>query len=754
MGKTDFAFTIVIMVTILGVMVIVFSDDGEGATVESVYNETNVYWNDFSGNQKFTHTKDDYIVTAFCNDDNDVMIAYRKPGGSWNYSEVCAFDFAGATAWKLGGIINTDNNSLVLMAGGYISSYYHVYYFTKFGGADWDEWDPLLFLYQASISFYIGDHAINDTGIILGMCRKSGSNWWTYRIFDFEAYTLSGTNPGLSWEAGAGSSTGFQIEANHTGKFWISWKDTDNIFYVMDFEKDLSQVAFHIDSKYQMQTFAFLDNGVCVAAGGYDYSTTDFPEYYHQEVPGDPFLAHRLDPISARTWNINYQIVVRIGSTVPVIVAYSETDEKLYTFAAEWDASEVDWQNSRYDTGISSTDEYFPHGASNSLWPSHETSGINWTRLEDGWAIIAENDENDPDEFMLINDGMSWTGNLEEPENQPPEFTNEIPINGSSGIQKQPWCHVTINDPEGDTFNVTWEENSTGSWVVRQQNLSVTNGTFWWQFTQATEYSVRYYWKVSANDSAANNTTIYHFDLLANPPPVGSLLFPLNGSSGITLTPTCRISVSDPNGDPMNISWLEDTTGPWVERHADTGVSNGGQIFSFTQFSSYLITYYWRINLTDGTSNVTYIYHFTTGANNPPSILNPIPINGSSGVSLSPVCYVTVGDHENMNISWFEWDGSIWTHQQTNTSVPSGTYGWLFSNASSNSTEYWWMANVTDGSINVSKMYYFTTLSPPGEEEEEEILDWTLNLTMVFMIIVVTVAGAGAVIMISRGMND
>lgn len=62
----------------------------------------------------------------------------------------------------------------------------------------------------------------------------------------------------------------------------------------------------------------------------------------------------------------------------------------------------------------------------------------------------------------------------------------------------------------------------------------------------------------------------------------------------------------------MDISWLENTTGSWIERHADTDVSDGVQSFSFTQFDTLNKTYYWRLNITDDEFNVTYIFHFTT----------------------------------------------------------------------------------------------------------------------------------------------
>lgn len=745
MGKTNFTFAIVIMVTILGVFFMFAMEDVEGAIVQSTFNETSSAWPNYQNSDNGVHTKDDYFVIPYVSSDDEIWIAVKDNGGGGSWEHYVVDD--SSVGYSMGGLVNTQNNSLVMLydfTGGGVRVKMH------FPAYDWDVWVD--WVIDGSPDKYLSDIEVNNTDRICIMTTETGYPYKIrYWVLDFENLTVEvGGSAGSVIGLGRMTTKFYsvQVVANMTGIFHFYWRQNDNVCHWWDLDESITERTFG-SASYYLDEIVCLENDIYI--GGGHVSGTGRPIIYYQASPEAAFTLVTIEVALRSYENGGMSLSTSQDSLSVTVISYCNTDERLTKWRAAWDASAGTWQASQTDTGVSDPDDITCYGHFGSLWPIHPSSGIRWTLPQTGWAVLGRDENGATDALDMIHDNPDWTADLT---NQPPEFTNEIPINGSSGIQKQPWCYVTINDPGGDTMNVTWEENSTGSWIVRQQNLSVTNGTFWWQFAQATEYSVRYYWKVSANDSAANNTTIYHFDLLANPPPVGSLIFPLNESSGITLIPTCRISVSDPDGDSMNISWLENTTTSWVERHKDTSVSDGAQLFSFLQFSSYVTTYYWRINLTDGTSNVTYIYHFTTGANNPPSILNPIPINGSSGVSLSPVCYVTVGDHENMNISWFEWDGSIWTHQQTNTSVPSGTYGWLFSNASSNSTEYWWMANVTDGSINVSKMYYFTTVSPPNGEEEEEILDWTLNLTVVFMIIVVTVGGAGAVIMISRGMND
>jgi len=192
-----------------------------------------------------------------------------------------------------------------------------------------------------------------------------------------------------------------------------------------------------------------------------------------------------------------------------------------------------------------------------------------------------------------------------------------------------------------------------------------------------------------------------------------------------------------------------------VERHLDSGVPDGEYTFQFTQFSGYLTTYYWRIELTDGTDTVVYIFHFTTLGNMAPTIAFPSPGNGSTGNSASPTTSITVGDLDVMTVDWLEWTGTAWILAQRSGGLSSGTYDWIYLNATIANATYYWAVNATDGSLNTTRIYHFTigSVSPPVTDEG---LDWweTIDLGMVWtlflLIIVMIVAGLGAVIRYSR----
>lgn len=64
-------------------------------------------------------------------------------------------------------------------------------------------------------------------------------------------------------------------------------------------------------------------------------------------------------------------------------------------------------------------------------------------------------------------------------------------------------------------MTLSWYENSTGSYVLRQTNSSCANGTYRWTDAQATAYNTNYYWKVYCNDGTVNVSSWYSFTTYA-----------------------------------------------------------------------------------------------------------------------------------------------------------------------------------------------------------------------------------------------
>jgi len=73
-------------------------------------------------------------------------------------------------------------------------------------------------------------------------------------------------------------------------------------------------------------------------------------------------------------------------------------------------------------------------------------------------------------------------------------------------------CQIWANDSDGDTLTVYWYENTTGDWVLRNTNSSVSaNYIVSYAFAEFSNYSTMYWWKVAVNDSTWNTTAVYYF---------------------------------------------------------------------------------------------------------------------------------------------------------------------------------------------------------------------------------------------------
>jgi hypothetical protein len=95
--------------------------------------------------------------------------------------------------------------------------------------------------------------------------------------------------------------------------------------------------------------------------------------------------------------------------------------------------------------------------------------------------------------------------------NTAPAIEVITPANESTGVSLQPTCSIWANDTDGDTLTVYWYENTTGDWLLRNTNSSISaNSTVNYTFTQFRNYSITYYWKVAVNDGKDNVSAVYH----------------------------------------------------------------------------------------------------------------------------------------------------------------------------------------------------------------------------------------------------
>jgi len=99
-----------------------------------------------------------------------------------------------------------------------------------------------------------------------------------------------------------------------------------------------------------------------------------------------------------------------------------------------------------------------------------------------------------------------------------------------------------------------------------------------------------------------------------NNDPVISDPVPADESTGVTIAPVLNITVSDLDGDNMNITWRSNSSGSWVAFGTNNSVGNGTYHQTMSNASVNGMWWYWKVNVTDGTNSVeSSVFSFYTG---------------------------------------------------------------------------------------------------------------------------------------------
>jgi hypothetical protein len=190
------------------------------------------------------------------------------------------------------------------------------------------------------------------------------------------------------------------------------------------------------------------------------------------------------------------------------------------------------------------------------------------------------------------------------------------PENQTVNLNKQPKCRIWANDSDGGTLTVNFYENSTGSWIKRQTNLTV-NSAVQWNYSQASNPGTRYYWRATVSDGLSNISKTYWFTTKETTDhiPTTCVIAPKNQTVNINYKPTCKIWANDSAGGPLTINWYENSTGSWVRRQKNTSAANTVVQWNYTQAVTKLKCYWWKVTIDDNTTNVSETYYFTTRDN-------------------------------------------------------------------------------------------------------------------------------------------
>jgi len=292
---------------------------------------------------------------------------------------------------------------------------------------------------------------------------------------------------------------------------------------------------------------------------------------------------------------------------------------------------------------------------------------------------------------------------------------NEYPANNSINIGLNVTCHIKINDEDEDLMTIHWFENSTGPWVLRQTNSSVPDGTYYWNYQQARDYSTTYYWMVIVNDSMHNTAAIFQFTTIPNQPLTMSNPNPSNRSIDVSIaTPYWYITLNDPEDDTIN--WTIETS-PNIGNALGTNDISGQKSCPISGLQ-YITNYTVYVNASDAKSGISVneTFWFITAEQGAPTISNEYPPNRNTQTELQPICHVDVQDMEgdNLTIYWYEHSTGSWVLRKTDENITANsTIYWSFSQADQYSTVCYWRVVVNDSTVNTTATYYFTTKPQP-----------------------------------------
>jgi len=418
---------------------------------------------------------------------------------------------------------------------------------------------------------------------------------------------------------------------------------------------------YDLSTELTAEAWAYRDSGdsssfVRFFTEGPDWSDNDWCLYWRTSDDNVRFVINDNDYSEGGTFTYS-------ATWFHVAVTYDAGDAYLYRNGSE----DADWSG-QYANSINNNENLLTIGNQNG-------GGRGWNGKIDevrisninrsaSWLSTSFNTMNAPDTFLSRGDEENVTNT----------FVEDI---DPYTITYKPYM-LTASAPSGLDNVILWYRYSTdnmswGNWVQNetdsvspwQWNFNFSNGTGYYEF-----YSIGNKSGLPDEIPPGSADAICYFNQTINTDPSIDVVYPLNGSSSISLQPTCRLYANDSDGDTLTVRWYENTTGSFVLRNTNTSVTADSLLsYTFSQFDAYFTMYWWRISINDsngGWANATY--HFTTRTVN--TVVDTIY---PYAISVSPFSLTATGDDSLDNVTlWYRYsnDNDSWS-----SSGPSVNFG-------------------------------------------------------------------------------
>lgn len=361
------------------------------------------------------------------------------------------------------------------------------------------------------------------------------------------------------------------------------------------------------------------------------------------------------------------------------------------------------------------------------IWVNATDSGTgNWTN--ETFLFTTE------DQFTFTAISTKSFGAKHETIGTTPSIESIFPTNTSSEAEMYLLLTVTVNEPQGDRFNITWKTNVTGPWTILQFNSSCSNGTYTYRATFANESNTEYWWRLEINDTTGRwvnesyyfTTDNYDWGDWSEVWEFNYSCCAPNSFTASTYNET-TINLSWVNCDSSDTAILVRNATNWP--HYPTSVTNGTQLDNTTNITyndtglKSATTYYYSIfgyNLTENEYSVVYNSASNT-TQGELGIHNPFPGNLSTGNTRPPSNISARVNGTNIDV-WIyfynmtPYPNDVWTELYSWSGLSTSRVEVLGLSSANGTTEFiWggtqynWSVNVTDGSSWLNRTYYYNT---------------------------------------------
>ncbi len=335
--------------------------------------------------------------------------------------------------------------------------------------------------------------------------------------------------------------------------------------------------------------------------------------------------------------------------------------------------------------GVRDNQDAFPYDSAASKDSDHDGHpdewNVNWNPQTKTTNLTIDAFPYDPTEWK-DSDGDGVGDNVDALPNTPTEWKDSDHDGIGDNSDAFPYDPAASKDSDHDGYPDEWNTGWTPS-ANKTCNISnlVSNTTYTWtvRVNDGLHWTNRSY---TFTTQPAPSTQIDDMPLMFNP-------VPLDGSRGVPVTTSSlSIVIENPVGKLFN--WTLSSSYLNAENNSGSGASNGTKTCSIFGLA-YNTTYSWTVRVNDGLHWTNQTYTFitqpspTTQASDVPLVFDPVPLDGSRGVSVNASSLnITI---ETPETDFFNW--TITTSPDAgNSSGTGGTTNLTLDPFPHNSEEY------------------------------------------------------------------